>query len=270
MKKKLMYAAAVLLFALAGFFIYQVISRQYQIRKAESDNSRLREEVMSENDGFSDLKPGQTEGGDNEEKYVEDSLSGDITYRYSVDFDKLWERNADACAWIDIPHTDMSFPIAQHPSDDNYYLERNFSGQKSIYGAAYIELYNNRDFNDNVTVVYGHDISNGQWFGQLETIFTDPETFEKSKDIILYLPSETRTYRVFAALPYSDKHLMQSYDFTKKEVFEKFIEQILETRNINSIIRPEDAPEFGDKLLVLETCLKGDYSHRFLVLARKR
>lgn len=264
MKKKLMLAAAFVLFALAGYFMYELISRQYQIRKAESDNSQLREEVMSENDGFSDLRPGPTEDDDST------TISGDVTYRYSVDFNKLQERNPDACAWLDIPNTDMSFPIAQHPEDDTYYLERNFSGQKSIYGAAYIELCNNRDFNDNLTVIYGHDISHGQWFGQLETIFTDPETFEKSKDIILYLPSETRTYRVFAALPYSDVHLVNTNDFTKKEVFDKFIKEILESRNINSILRPEDAPEFGDKVLVLETCLKGDYSHRFLVLARMR
>ena len=265
MKRKLMLAAAFALFALAGFFMYQVISRQYQIRKAESDNSRLREEVMSENDGFSDLKPGE----DDTDISGDDSLNGNIYYRHSIDFDKLWERNSDACAWIEIPHTDMSFPIVQHPEDNNYYLQRNFSGERSIYGAAYIELYNNRDFNDNVTVVYGHDISHGQWFGQLETIFTDSEAFEESKDIILYLPSGTRTYRVFAAIPYGDEHLLANHDFSKQEEFESFVSNVLSTRTINSIIHPEDAPKFGDKLLVLETCLKGDYSNRFLVLARK-
>lgn len=270
MKKKLMLAAAFVLFALAGFFTYQVISRQYQIRKAESDNSELREYVMKENDGFSDLRPGANGDDPDDSDGDDNSLHGDYTYRYSVDFEKLWERNEDACAWIEIPHSDMSFPIVQHPSDNEYYLNRNFSGERSIYGAAYIELYNNRDFNDNVTVVYGHDISNGQWFGQLETIFTDPEAFEKSRDITLYLPTETRTYRVFAATSYSEEHLLGKFDFSDQHVFESFISDILQTRNINSIIRSEDAPEFGDKVLVLETCLKGDYSHRFLVLARQR
>ena len=98
-----MLAAAFVLFALAGYFMYQLISRQYQIRKAESDNSQLREDVMSVNDGFSDLRPAPD--GDDEETAV----SGEITYRYSVDFDKLQERNPDACAWLDIPNTDMSF-----------------------------------------------------------------------------------------------------------------------------------------------------------------
>jgi hypothetical protein len=56
-------------------------------------------------------------------------------------------------------------------------------------------------------------------------------------------------------------------DFTNDKVYDDFIENIAETRAVNSIIDTDSLPETGTQLLIFSTCMSGDYSHRFLIIA---
>lgn len=267
LKNRAMIAAAIILLCVAGVLLWQVISREYQIRKARADNSSLRDYVMKDPDhDFGEYANNEAYqgGGDT----AGDTGAG--PYVSPLDWDKLWKENEDACGWLEIPESDMSFPIVLHPGDNNYYLNKNFKKENSIYGAAYMEDYNKQDFSDICSVVYGHDISNGEWFGELQTIFTDSGRFDKCRDMVLYLPEEERVYRVFAAVPYGTKHILASYDLNKENVYKSFLEEITGTRALNAVIDRDEIPEPGTRLLILSTCLKGDYSHRFLVLAYER
>jgi sortase B len=195
------------------------------------------------------------------------TYTADGKYISPIDFDKLKEDNADTLAWVEIPNSDMSFPVMQRADDNSYYLSHDFNNAKSIYGAAYIEDYNQSDFSDTAVVIYGHNINNGEWFGELQTIFTDSASFENSRDIKLYLPNEERTYRVFAAVPYDDSHILYYNDFTNDKVYDDFIKNIAETRAVNSIVDSDSLPTAGTPLLIFSTCMSGDYSRRFLVIA---
>jgi sortase B len=256
MKKRNLWltAAAILGAAAIAFFV----------RYFTAVNSDVNTPDLSSYSATADTDSSTAEiSGDNSS----DETSKDENYVSPIDFDKLKSDNPDTCAWVEIPNSDMSFPVMQRADDNSYYLTHDFDNKESIYGAAYIEDYNKSDFSDVTNVIYGHNISNGKWFGQLQTIFTDSDTFEKSKDIKLYLPNEERTYRVFAAVPYDDSHILYYNDFTNDKVYDDFIKNIAETRAVNSIIDTDSLPQTGTPLLIFSTCMSGDYSHRFLIIA---
>lgn len=75
-----------------------------------------------------------------------------------VKFEELQAVNPDVYAWITVPGTDIDYPILQHASDNSYYLMHNIDGSYGYPGCIYTENMNSKDFTDNNTVIYGHNI----------------------------------------------------------------------------------------------------------------
>lgn len=192
-------------------------------------------------------------------------------YQSPVDFEALWAINPDVCAWLYIPGGNISLPVMQHPSDDAYYLTHNAQGESSSDGAIFIEKnYNNSDFNDMCTVVYGHRMYSGEMFGTLQATYSDAESFAESQYIVIYLPDREIVYQVFAALPYDNSHILYYHDFDDQLSYRKFINTIYATTGIGTNLDEALKPQYGDRLLILSTCLWGDKDNRYLVLAKER
>lgn len=198
--------------------------------------------------------------------YAEDTEKED-SYKSPVDFDQLKELNEDIYAWIYIPGTNISYPILQHSDDDTYYLKRNTSRMADAAGALFTERnYNSKDFNDPVTVVYGHKMKNGSMFGKLQEFYSTE--FDRHKEIFVYLPDRELKYEVFAAIPYGNEHLLYKYEFNKQGIFTNFFKNICSTRKLGSTVDADAVPTEQDKVLILSTCTYEYNSNRFLVMAR--
>lgn len=59
-------------------------------------------------------------------------------YTSPVDFAALRERCGDIYAWLDIPDTDISYPVVQN-ADDTYYLTRDIDGNYAAEGSLFTE-----------------------------------------------------------------------------------------------------------------------------------
>ena len=254
---------AAVMFIAAGIFMYEYASKEYQIKKAADNNLILQSEIVDDNYINNNNTANSELNTDTEE--LKNITKNE--YISPIDFQKLKSKNSDSVAWLVIPDTDLSFPVMFHEGDNNYYLNRNFDNEWSVYGAAYIEDYNNADMSDTAIVVYGHNIKGGKWFGEFQSIYTDKDQFERSRDIKMYLPDEERTYRVFAAVEHNNEHLLEQYDFDSPGDYNRFINQAVSARTVNGITDKNEIPEAGTPLLILSSCLKGDSTHRFLVLA---
>ena len=127
--------------------------------------------------------------------------------------------------------------------------------------------YNNADFTDPVTIIYGHRMNNGSMFGNVQALYSAEPTFSDCKEIVVYRPDRALRFSVFAAVPFEKTPILYNYDFSKRRVFQGFIEQILSTSKSGAVIDNDIEVSHEDQLLILSTCLKGNRDKRFLVCA---
>ena len=182
-----------------------------------------------------------------------------------IDFQTLWQTCPDAYAWIRIPDTQIDYPVCQLvEGDQGFYLNHRADKVAEFAGAIYSENYNTRDFADPVTVLYGHDMSNGSMFQNLH-FYEDRAFFEKNREVTVYLPDKVLHYRVFAAYNTNDDHLLLCNDnFRDPNVFYKFLQDILAQRSMTGFVDQNTELSRESRLLTLSTCNAYD-DQRYLV-----
>lgn len=190
------------------------------------------------------------------------------TVEIPVDFDSLHEVNPEIYAWIYIPGTDISYPVLQHDGDNGYYTRRAEDGNYFTGGCIYSENYNKKDFSDPMTVLYGHNLRSGKMFAQLND-FADVKVFDEHRYIYIYTPEKMLVYEIFAAYPFSHKHLLLNFDFNDSEQFEAFFDDVMYKPGLSSNFMDNvELDGTKDKILTLSTCLRGDNQQRYLVQGR--
>ena len=230
---------------------------------------RVREQLAKQ------AEPGDTAEGvvqhaeSDQEAGASEKNSADEVYESPVDFASLQKQNADICAWLYIPDTDISYPVLQHETDDTFYLDHDSLRNESVSGSLFLDSYNTASFDDPVMVVYGHHMKSGAYFGELQSYYDTEESFTEHSLIELYLPEEEREYEVFAAVPYDSIHLLYTYDFSDVAQFYVFFDRVYELRAFQACTVKEKYPAYGEKILILSTCLEGDNNRRFLVMAKE-
>ena len=194
----------------------------------------------------------------------DDSVSQTVNYvETPVDFVKLKKQNADIYAWINIPGTSVDYPVLRREDDNSYYLNHTVDEKKSIYGSIYTENYNDTDFADFNTVIYGHNMKNGTMFGTLKK-YRDKTFFEQNQYINVYMPGRIMKYQIFAAYVWDNRHILLSLDFSNEDIREAYIDMILSTRKMNANINSDLPVTKDDRIITLSTCTGND-EERYLV-----
>ncbi len=183
-----------------------------------------------------------------------------------IDFEKLQSENPDIYAWISIPGVEAEYPICQSSTDDSYYLDYTVDGTYGLPGSIYTEMANAKDFTDFNTVIYGHHMKNGTMFGGLHK-FRDENFMKENSTITIYTPDSILTYEIFAAVTYSDEHILNTYDFSQEGKRQSFLDSVNEIRDMNSPIREDVAVDTNSRIITLSTCIGGQPNNRLLVMA---
>ena len=125
-------------------------------------------------------------------------LADFLTESNRLNLPELQQYNPECYAWLDIPDTEMSFPLVQPSEDLSWYLSHDFFGNEDEDGCIYTEYYNSKDFGDPNTVVYGRNTA--KRFGGLHQ-YQDRDFFDSHSEILVYTGDEMLEYQVFAASP---------------------------------------------------------------------
>ena len=182
-----------------------------------------------------------------------------------IDFEALMEENEDIYAWIYVPGTDVDYPVLQHPTDDSYYLNHNIDGSKGYPGCIYSESLNAKDFTDNHTVFYGHNMDDDTMFGSLH-VFEDEDVFAEDHYIYVYTPERVFVYQIFAAYEYPAIHLLYNFDMEDDAFFAEYLEGLSEIQGRVVHVRDDIPLSADDRILTLSTCTTDhEDSLRFLV-----
>ena len=161
--------------------------------------------------------------------------------------------NEDIYAWIYIPDTEIDYPVFQHPGDNSYYLNHNLDGSRGYPGCIYTEDYNNKDFSDPDTVLYGHNMKDGAMFAGLRN-YSDSEYMEAHPYVYIYTEDGMLVYEIFAAYQAGDGHILYVHDgFKDRKVFEE------------CVLKKGAEVTADSRILTMSTCISGRPENRFLV-----
>ena len=107
------------------------------------------------------------------------------------------QTNADFIGWLDVPDTEIHYPVVRG-TDNDYYLTHTFKKIYSAYGSIFADYRCAMDLSDANTVIYGHNMKNGTMFHDLvrmldTSYLSTHDTFTiTSADGIVY------SYRIFS------------------------------------------------------------------------
>ena len=178
----------------------------------------------------------------------------------------LYEQNNDFVGWIQIDGTNINYPVMQTPDNPDYYLKHSFEKTWSDYGVPYLDESCVIGQSNNL-VIYGHHMSNGSMFCDLE-LYSDPAFCMDHPVIRFDTLTSFGEYEVIAVFRYNTNQETFRYD---REVnmdegrFSWFIEQV----HARELFSTGKDASFGDQLLTLSTCEYTYKNGRLVVVARK-
>lgn len=180
---------------------------------------------------------------------------------------ELYEMNPDLVGWLEIPGTKINYPVLQHPSEDDYYLNRDFGGKYSAYGCLYVRR--NSDVNapsDNVTI-HGHHMKDGSMLAGLDD-YTSQSFWEENGLVYFDTLYEQHTYQVFAVFTVSAsaKDVLPYHKFADAADEAEFDAFVARCKAL-SLYDTGITPVYGDKLICLSTCEYSRDDGRLVVAA---
>ena len=192
------------------------------------------------------------------------------------DFSKYIRLNDDIIAYLEVPGTNISYPVLRHKKISDYYLLHNIDGSSGHPGCLFVETYNSGDFTDAATIIYGHNMHNDTMFGTLD--YYNKASFRESHPyFIIYRPSSISVYEVGITTSYSNEHILIDnfeqddngawhYKGCKPDdqimIYNKF-----KAYNASNLYINEESFNEDDKCVVLATC-DSDHNQRFTVTGR--
>ena len=176
------------------------------------------------------------------------------------DINKLENEYEGATGYIDIPNTNISYPIMQG-EDNSYYLKHLPNGDRNKMGSIFLD-YRNNGFNDKNTIIYGHNFNNGTMFSDLLN-YKSFEFYKNHSNYKIYTSDKVIEVAIFA---------VYIADATKDELpinfestdFEDYLDMVLESNLINS----EVSIDSEDNLITLCTCSNGSWKNRLIVIGK--
>lgn len=183
----------------------------------------------------------------------------------NLDWASLYAENKDIYAWIYIPGTQVDYPVLQSATDDTYYLNHNIDGSYGKPGCIYTEKINSKDFTNYNTVLYGHNMKNGEMFGCLHD-YEDKTFFDENPYVYVYTEEKTYVYEIFAAYTATNAHILNTNDFSTQEGFADYLDNVVYNKALTGNFRNDTRVTSDNRIITLSTCTSNS-SKRWLVQA---
>ena len=156
----------------------------------------------------------------------------------NINWEKLKQENNDFAGWLNIPGTNISYPVVM-TNDNDYYLSHDFWKKKSAAGTLFIDAYSPEGIDTTNLIIYGHNMKNRSMFGNLRKF------------------RETKIYTIFSVREVSSDINTLNYSFTGFNI----VDYINAAQN-QSIQKREVYT--GEQIITLSTCV-GNQSKRLLI-----
>lgn len=182
----------------------------------------------------------------------------------NLDWDALHAENADIYAWIYIPGTQIDYPILQHATEQDYYLDHNLDGSTGYPGCIYTQLRNKKNFTDFATIIYGHNMKDGTMFQNLHN-YEDKSFFDSNPYIYIYTPEKVFVYQIFAAVTFHDRNILMYYDMDETSDRATYINDINSCNSMSDQHNNAVSVNTESHIVSLSTCIGASPENRWIV-----
>lgn len=179
-----------------------------------------------------------------------------------IDFAALQEKNNEIVAWLYVPGTQVDYPICRG-EDIDYYLHHNAEKESNILGALFVPPENEGTLNDAHIIIYGHNMRQGQMFGELSN-YENEEFFKENPYVYLYTPQQKRTYKIYSVYrcepsspTYTVGFLFETKEYRDWQSFS--VSQEMYETGTETLLQGES------QVLTLSTCADGNRQNRLAV-----
>ena len=176
----------------------------------------------------------------------------------NIDYEKLKKENPDTVGWLYYPCLNINYPIMQD-DDNSFYIKHTFSGDKNAAGSIFLDADADKEFSDNNTFLYGHNMTDGSMFGHLKEI-RDEEFLEENPCFWIYTEDGWHKYVIFSYHDAKKTDDTFKIRFDDKEEYKEFLNHIVEISEKNIEVNLSEE----SKIVSLSTCTS-DSSVRFVV-----
>lgn len=175
----------------------------------------------------------------------------------------LKKLNPDVKAWIQVPKTNIDYPVVQG-QDDMEYINKNVYGEFELSGAIFLSCLNKDDFSDPYNLVYGHNMKNGGMFADVAD-FTNKEYFEMHQKGKLYLTDATRKIRFFACMKVTvaDAKIYHPDGYRKEN-----LKDLLDYIQANAVQYRDVNVADENSLIALSTCSEAETNGRVVLIGK--
>lgn len=175
----------------------------------------------------------------------------------------LKKLNPDVKAWIQVPKTNIDYPVVQG-QDDMEYINKNVYGEFELSGAIFLSCLNKDDFSDPYNLVYGHNMKNGGMFADVAD-FTNKEYFETHQKGKLYLTDATRKIRFFACMKVTaaDAKIYHPDGYRKEN-----LKDLLDYIQANAVQYRDVNVTDENSLIALSTCSEAETNGRVVMIGK--
>ncbi len=223
-----------------------------------SEENKQKYEDISEI-GFPEIEADHEEENDQQDvKQSEDDF----------DYQSLIAMNSDCVGWIQIPGTDINYPVVQ-AADNEFYLTHNFNRETAACGAIFMDYRNDVDAKAEHLILYGHQMKDNSMFKQLNG-YKEEIFYKEHPNIKLYLHEQKYEYEITAVYVTDVANGGGYYNYlhwnTRKEQL-NYLQQKMAGYQIYDTGKKVMET---DELLSLSTCEYSCDNGRLIVQARRK
>ena len=170
--------------------------------------------------------------------------------------------NPDVVGFVTIGGTNIGDLVVQG-EDNEFYLTHNAYKDPNANGALFMDYRNSPHFDDQNTIIYGHNMRNGTMFNNLRH-FMRQDFFEAHPEIVVVSGFSVLRYEIFAAFATSTDFYYIQVHFDRQAEFESLL---VEIKNRN-VIETAVNVYIDDRIIILSTCTNHREDTRFVIAGR--
>ncbi|MEG7530005.1 MAG: class B sortase [Hungatella sp.] len=184
------------------------------------------------------------------------------------EYAKLRKQNADMIGWINIPDTQIDYPVMQSPEAPDFYLKHNFEKAASTYGVPYVGERCDLSGGCNNIIVYGHHMKDGSMFTDLMKY--EQESFYETHPFIYFDTMDTvGTYQIIGVLEVpaieTEAEFYQKMETKTPFDYSGYVAEVKRRSHYET----GEIAVYGEQLLTLVTCEYTVNEGRFIMVAKK-